>query len=457
MGFLLALAGFLAAITLLVFIHEYGHYKTALLCGVKVKRFSIGFGKPIFSRVDKRGVEWVVGWAPFGGYVLMLDGRNEPIPPGEEALSFDNASVWRRFAIVIAGPLTNLAFAILAWGAVFAIGSESPRAYMGVPIAGSIAAKGGFEGRDLVTSVNGSPAASLEDAALLMAQSAIGREPSVAVQVQRDGVAKSLSLDFSAFDAGAAGQDLLGAIGWSSPGPQIPPSISRVLPGSPADRAGFKAGDTVLALNGASVQSVSEMSALVGANASQPIKASVKGADGALRELTVIPEIPKEAQGASARPRIGVGFDATLTPAQRSAYMISVQRGPWEALKKSAERCYAVSAMSLRAIGAMITGKSGSEGLSGPVGIAQQAGGAASAGLVPFISFLALLSLSLFLMNILPLPALDGGHLVLFTIEALRGRPLAASTQHSISKIGFSMLMALMVFAVYNDLSKFFR
>lgn len=453
MSVLFALLGFIAAISLLVFIHEYGHYKVALLCGVKVKRFSIGFGKAIFSRTDKNGVEWVIGWAPLGGYVLMLDGRNEPIPPGEEARAFDNASVWRRIAIVIAGPMANLIFALAAWTIVFSMDTEAPRAYMGAPIPETHAAKAGFKGQDLLLSVQGSPVASLEDAALLLVEAAVDRDASVPMTVDRDGKTIELTANFSDFDAGSAGDDFLGALGWSSPGPQRPAKVARVLQGSPAERAGLKKGDQVMSIDGAPIKTFGDMAAIVALSPGKPLSMSVADASGATRVISVTPESSSKL---GYRAKIGVGFDSAMSPQERAKYVTQVERGFFEAIGKSGERAYAISKMSLQAIWAMITGKSGSDGLSGPVGIAQQAGDSVSAGVVPFISFLAILSLSLFLMNMLPIPALDGGHLTLFAIEAVTGKPVPEAAQQGFAKVGFVMLLGLMFFAVFNDLSKIF-
>lgn len=451
MGFLLSLAGFLIAITILVFIHEYGHYKVALLCGVKVKRFSIGFGKPIFKRTDKNGVEWVVGWAPLGGYVMMLDGRNEAIPPGEEHLAFDRMPLAKRFAIVAAGPLANLLFAFCAWAIVFSMETQVPKAYLGTPTIETIAAKSGFKAEDLLVSLNKQPVQSMEDVALLFAEAALSGDKSLVAEVQRDGKVESIHMDLSSLDMKSAGSDLLGALGWSSPGPQRAPKTFAVIAHGPAAKAGLVPGDIIKSVNGEAVYSNSDLSARVSVSDKIPLKLEVEGKDKAIRQLTVVPELKPN----SPRAKIGVAFDTTLTDAEKSKYMTNHQRSFTQALKASIERCYAVSKMSLQAIGSMITGRTGSEGLSGPIGIAQEAGGAVSSGFVPFMSFLALLSLSLFLMNLLPLPALDGGHLVLFTIEGIMRKPLSDQTQQTISKIGFGMLLFMMGFALYSDLSKF--
>lgn len=457
MDFLLSLASFLAAITILVFIHEYGHFKAARLCGVKVKRFSIGFGKPFWSRVDRHGTEWALAPFPLGGYISMVDSRVETPAPGEEALAFDTKPLWKRAVIVVAGPLANLAFAWVAWSALLIAPTLELAPRLGAVIAGSTAEKAGFRADDLVVAVSGTPARTLSEAHLALTRESMAGSDSQ-VTVERSGARVELTLPTAALDPGkmASGEGLR-QMGFANPGAAMAPArVKAVVSGGPSALAGLKAGDKVLSIDGAQISTWSAMAALVATHADQPMAFEVLGADGVQRKLELTPRVPKGSVDGA--PKIGASADINaMDPESRKNAFVMIERGPGQAMLDAAERCVKFSTMTYQAIASMFSGRSGSDAVSGPVGIAKQAGDAAESGPLGFGHFLAYLSLSLFLMNLLPLPGLDGGHLAQFALEGVTRRPLSDRAQAMAGKFGFSVLGALMVFALFNDITKMLR
>lgn len=452
MSILFSILGFFLAIGILVFVHEYGHFKVARLCGVKVRRFSIGFGKPLFQRTDRLGTEWSLGWAPLGGYVLMVDGRNETLQPGEEKVAFDHKPLWARSAIVAAGPLANLLLAFLIFMGLGMYGTHEPKALMGAAVPGSVAAKAGFLPDDLIVSVGGSSVQSISEAHLDIASAAISKSSIQAEVARPDGSKATRSLDFTGFDAGAAADNFMLAVGFPAPGPQVAPVIGNVLPGSPADRAGIKEGDRILSANGSPISLWSELMAAIVAAGEHPLFLSVQAPNGPVRQISATPTVLDETH----RPKLGFSPSISAFKDRRPFDFVLVRLGPVDAAIKSAERCESVTAMTLSAIGGMITGKDSVKGISGPVGIAKMAGSAVERGFQPYFNFLAFISLSLFLMNLLPIPALDGGHLLQYGIEGIIRRPLSVAAQHAMAKVGFVILGAMMVLAIGNDILRLF-
>jgi regulator of sigma E protease len=455
MGLILTILAFLAAITALVFIHEYGHFKVARLCGVKVKRFSIGFGKPFWRRVDRHGTEWAIAPFPLGGYVSMVDSRVEPLAPGEEHVAFDTKPLWKRAAIVAAGPLINLLFAWAAWTVLLSGASEELAPRLGSAVAGSLADQAGFAPEDKVVSVDGSPTASLSDAHLALVSAALaGRDAQV--QVERVGQTKTLTLELSKIDAGAmASEEGLRAAGFASAmGAALPARLLAVLPGGVAERAGMKPGDSVTAIDGQPVATWSAMAALVGPASGRELSFALRSLDGTERVVKATPQPDKGSQVG----KLGISFDNNkLTDQERAAAFVKVRRSLPDAMGDAAVRCWKMTKATGSAIWSMISGRTGSEGVSGPIGIAQQAGEAADHGAVTYLNFLAFLSLSLFMMNMLPLPALDGGHLAMFAVEAARGKPLSEQAQIRAGQVGFSLLACLMLLGLFNDLGRLFQ
>jgi regulator of sigma E protease len=453
MSFLFTLASFLVAITLLVFIHEYGHFKVARLCGIKVKRFSIGFGKPFFTRVDKHGTEWAIAPFPLGGYISMVDTRVEEPAPGEESMAFDKKPLLSRAAVVLAGPLANLIFAWAAWSVLLTGASEDLGPYLGSVIAESSAQKAGFEPADKVVAIDGAAIRSLGDIHVATARATLNHVDAK-VAIERDGKRMELVLPTSQVDPAdmASGRGFQ-MLGFANPaGARFPAKIRSVVSGDPADLAGIREGDTVVSIDGQAISTWSAMGAKVGSAKGQTWPFIVKGSDGKERALAVSPRVPAGSKDGLAK--VGATLDpAGLSPEQKKLAYVSIDRGIFDAMGESATRCVKFTKMTIDALGSMLTGHSGSDNISGPVGIAKQAGDAAESGIGGYGNFLAFLSLSLFFMNLLPLPGLDGGHLAMFAVEGVTRKPLSERTQAAAAKVGFSLLAALMVFALFNDIS----
>lgn len=457
MNILWTTLSFLVAIMLLVFIHEYGHFKVARLCGIHVKRFSIGFGKPFFTKADRHGTEWSLAPLPLGGYVSMVDSRIETLAPGEEAVAFDKKSLWKRSAVVLAGPLANLLFAWVAWMVLLTGPAQDLGPYLGATLPGSVAEKAGFDPRDTIVSVDGEATRTLADVQLAIIHAAMaGKDADIVAS--RDGQTRKLTLALSSLDPAKLGSaDGMRAIGFPNPmGARLPAMVNSLAPASPAEKAGLRVGDIVVAADGKPLPSWSAFVALVGSSEGKELVLSVKALDGSLRDLKVTPAVP---QGSTDKvAKIGTSIEPSKIPkALKEAAYVKVERGWASAMAESARRCAAMTKLTLGAIGSMISGRSGADNVAGPVGIAKQAGSAATSGAESYLSFLAFLSLSLFLMNMLPLPALDGGHLVVFAIEGVLGRPLSDATQTRIGQVGFSLLAGLMLLALYNDMSRLFQ
>lgn len=457
MDFLFTLAAFLVAITLLVFIHEYGHFKVARLCGIKVKRFSIGFGTPFYTRMDKHGTQWAIAPFPLGGYISMVDTRVEAPAPGEETMAFDKKPLAARAAVVLAGPLANLLFAWIVWSVLLSGTSEDLAPYLGSVVASSPADKAGFESTDKIIAVDGVPTRSLGEVHQAIAKGAMDRKDAL-VTVERGGKLVALTLPSTAVDPAemTTGHGLQ-LLGFANPaGARVPATIRSAIPGEPAQQGGMKGGDTVVSIDGLDIPTWSAMGAVVNASAGKKLDFLVKGSDGLERHLAITPRAPASAKDGLGK--VGATLDASaLSPEQRKRAYVTLQRGVLDAMAESAARCAKFTKMTFDALASMATGRSGSENLSGPVGIAKQAGEAAESGVGGYGNFLAFLSLSLFFMNLLPLPGLDGGHLTMFLIEGVSRRPPSERFQATAAKIGFSLLAALMVFALFNDISHLFK
>lgn len=457
MNFLYSLCAFLAAITLLVFIHEYGHFKVARLCGIKVKRFSIGLGKPFFTLVDRHGTEWALAPIPMGGYISMVDTRVEDPAPEELDMAFDKKSLWRRSAVVIAGPLSNLVFAWAVWATMLSGSSQELAPYLGAVVSMSLADEAGFEEFDKIISIDGSPTLTLVDARLALMRNAMSAQDS-SVVVERGGSRSTLTLATSkTHSADIASSQALRALGFSNPvGALAPAKVKSIVPGGPFALAGVAAGDTVVAIDGKAVTTWSSMGALASVSADKPLAFTLLSPAGATRVASVTPKIPSGAKDGVAK--VGAALDIeNLSEAVRKEMFVSVDRGALVAMKEAAMRCVHFTQMTWDALASIMSGRSGTDGLSGPVGIAKQAGIAAHSGAEGFGNFLAFLSLSLFFMNLLPLPGLDGGHLAMFAVEAVTRRPLSERIQNLVTRLGFSLLAALMVFALFSDIIKLAR
>jgi len=451
---LMTVAAFIVALALLIAVHEYGHYRVARACGVKVLRFSIGFGRTVW-RWQKPGspTEFAIGMLPLGGYVKMLDEREGPVDPSERHLAFNNQSVGKRAAIVAAGPAANLLLAVALYAAVNWIGTDEPRARLAEPVSASLAAQAGLRGGDEVLAVarqGDAPVAvkSFDDLYWQMTRAALeGHALSLDV-AGRDGATRRVELPLDRLSTREADARMAREIGLL--GPLTAPQMGDVQPGSAAAAAGLQRGDVVRRIGNTAIAD--------GAQLRDAIRASVRDSKplsqtwqveraGAVRTLTVTPALVTE-NGASFG-RIGAFVGG---PPETVRVRYGVVDGLWRGVTKTWE----VSALSLRMMGRMVIGEASLKNLSGPLTIADYAGRSASLGFVQYLIFLALISVSLGVLNLLPLPVLDGGHLVFFAWEAITGKGPSEAWLGRLQRGGVAVLLLAMSIALFNDVSRIF-
>jgi regulator of sigma E protease len=450
MTLLHTLAAFLIALAVLIVFHELGHYIAARLCGVRVLRFSVGFGKPLLTRVvGPDRTEWSVSALPLGGYVKMLDEREAPVAPAELGRAFNRQSVWKRIVIVAAGPIANFLLAIAIYWLLLLGGTTEPKPILAAPEAKTPAAMAGVASGDTVLAINGKPVATWQDLRWNLIELAVDRKPVVLEVRDALGGTRVRKLDLGELNAERIEGDVLGAVGLKLFRPDLAPVIGKVVSGSVAERAGLREGDRIVAIDGEPVRSWDAMVAVVRASAGKPVGLEVDRA-GTERVVTVVPEASgKEGE------RIGrIGAGPKVDPAQLKDLMVEVHYGPVQALGHAANKTWDMSVFSLRMLGKMLTGDVSWRNLSGPVTIADYAGQAAQVGLAPYLAFLALISISLGVLNLLPIPLLDGGHLMYYAAEIVKGSPVSERVMELGQRVGLTVLLFLMAFAFYNDINR---
>lgn len=444
MTLLTTILAFLVTLGVLIVIHEYGHYWVARKCGVKVLRFSIGFGRPLARWV--RGsdrTEWVVAALPLGGYVRMLDERDPDvgaIAPADLPRAFNRQSVTKRIAIVLAGPMANLLLAVAVYWALNVFGVMEPRATLGAPPAATAAARAGIEAGDTVVEVDGDEVRSWNELRWLLLQRVVGGGP---VNLEVDGIdgrRRAVTLDAGDAAAGELDGDLIARLGLMLN--SGPPRVGRVLEEGAAERAGLRGGDVVVEVDGRRVASARELIEVIRAAPERRLEMIVER-DGQRRTLTVTPARVTDEKGTS----LGrIGAELGDRPP-----LIRVQYGPLESIPLAFDKTIDTAVFSVKMLGKMITGQASWKNLSGPVTIADYAGQTARIGPAAFLSFLALVSISLAVLNLLPIPMLDGGHLLYYLIEILKGSPPADWVVEWGQRAGVALLGLLTMLALYND------
>lgn len=441
---------FIAAIGILVTIHEFGHYWVARLCGVKVLRFSVGFGKPmLMKKAGQDQTEYVLAAIPLGGYVKMLDEREGDVAQQDLPRAFNRQSVGKRFAIVSAGPLFNFLFAIIAYSLMYMNGVSGLKPYIGDVVASSLAETAGARHKDLILSVNGVSTPSWEKARLTLLHEAVD-EALLNLQVQGvDLQIRQLRLDISQLNFLQEDNiDLLEKLGMSVWRPQIPPQIDQVIDGGAAQAAGVQAGDRIVSLNGIKIDNIRQWVDFIRANAEQTLELVVSRHD---RPVTLNITPRSKQQGGETIGFIGVQ-NVILVPEEiRRQISVIEQYGPIDAVFEAINKTWQMSALTLKVLGKLITGEASLKNLSGPITIARYAGLSAQIGLEQFFSFLAIISISLGVLNLLPVPMLDGGHLFYYFIEIIKGSPVSENVEAVGQRIGMALLMMLMSIAIYND------
>jgi regulator of sigma E protease len=455
---MLTIIAFIVALGLLVAVHEYGHYRVAVACGVKVLRFSVGFGHTLYRwkpRKPRAGqdTEFVIGAFPLGGYVKMLDEREGEVPAAERHLAFNTQPLRKRAAIVAAGPAANLLLAVLLYAVVNWMGVQEPLPVLGTPVAGSIAAEAGLRGGERVASASlegdeAQPMRSFEELRWLLTRGALdGRDLRLTLSREGSGGKGEVLLPLSRVNSREADAQLLRKVGIVSP--WSPPVLGELQAGGAAERAGLRKGDVIRRVG---TQAISDAQ-----NLRDTIRAQVQGGkavtstwelerDGRGLQVSVTPDVVNEKD----QPAIGRISAYVGAPPE----MVTIRRGPIDGLWNGVVRTWDVSALTLRMMGRMVIGEASIKNLSGPLTIADYAGKSASLGLTQYLLFLALISVSLGILNLLPLPVLDGGHLMYYLWEAVTGKSVSDAWMERLQRGGVAVLLVMMSIALFNDVAR---
>ena len=447
---MLMLVAFIVTILILVTVHEYGHYQVARWCNVKVLKFSIGFGKTIFTKkIGQDQTEFVIGMLPLGGYVKMLDEREGKVTEPDKARAFNQQNVWKRSAIVIAGPATNFLFAILVYSIILMSGTLVQKPIVGEVAANSAAAKASLKMGDTIQRIGNKTITTWQDVSLVLLEASL-KSKNIEVEAKSgSNETHVLSLDLSQIKKEDYDTDFLGKLGMSAYFPSIPAVFGDIVNDSPAQKAGLRANDKVVAVNDKPIKTFEEFANTMRENPNKLLKLDVMRANKNLT-FNVTPELIDD----NGKPigRIGAGVLQANTDAPD--WLAEIKYPINTALLKSAEKTWDTSLFSLKMMAAMVTGKVSLKGMSGPVTVAKYAGQSAHFGWKPFLNFLAFVSISLAVLNLLPIPLLDGGHLMYYMVEILKGSPVSESVMEVGQRLGFGLIGVLMVIAFYNDLTR---
>jgi regulator of sigma E protease len=450
---MITVAAFIVTLAVLIVIHEYGHYRVAVACGVKVLRFSVGFGRVLWRRqATPQSTEFVLSMLPLGGYVRMLDEREGPVAPHELNQAFNRKSLWQRTAIVAAGPIANLLLAVLLYAGAHWIGIDEPKALMGPPVAGSVAERAGLRTGDWARawSEDGQEwedLRSMNDLRWQVTQAVLaGRPLHLMISDAAGHGQRRVLLELQSLDAREIDAQLMRRIGLGAAFSE--PVLGEAKPGGPAAQAGLRAGDRVLSIDGQAIVDASRIRELIrasGASGNAVAMAWRVERGGQPLELTVRPNIAREGNLTIGRIEVFPG-----QPPQ----MERVRYGAIEGFIKAVDRTWEMSSLTLKMLGKMLIGEASLKNLSGPLTIADYAGQSVQLGLAYYLGFLAVVSVSLGVLNLLPLPMLDGGHLMYYLFEGVTGRPVSDLWLERLQRGGVAIMLMMMSLALYNDVAR---
>ena len=450
---MLTVLAFVLTLALLIVVHEWGHYRAAVACDVKVLRFSIGFGRVLLrKRLGRDGCEFVVSALPLGGYVRMLDEREGPVDGADRARAFNRKPLWQRAFVVIAGPAANLVLAVLLYAAAQAWGVEEAKPALGTPAAESAAARAGLRAGDWIraASVDGiewREVRSLNDVRWQAMEAVLERRPLHLTVSDRDGRgSRQVVVRLDGFSGTDIDAQTLSRLGLATPFSE--PVLGDAVAGGPAAAAGLRRGDRVLSVDGSLVADAAALRQAIRGAPGLQMRWLVER-DGRRVELVVT---PRAVAGIAGAPDFGRIDAAVGGPIEK----VVVRSGPVEAVVEGARRTWEVSTLTVSMIGRMLVGQASISNLSGPLTIADVAGQSASQGLSHYLAFLALVSVSLGVLNLLPLPMLDGGHLMYYLFEGVTGRPVSDVWLERLQRGGIAVLVLLMSVALYNDVARLF-
>jgi regulator of sigma E protease len=439
---------FVATLALLVVIHEYGHYRAALACGVKVMRFSVGFGRVLWRRqVSPQATEFVVCMLPLGGYVRMLDDREGPIDPAQSHQAFNRKPLWQRAFVVFAGPAANLLLAVFLYSAVQWMGVLEPQAVLSAPPAQSVAARAGLKSGDWVRAwsadgLSWQEVRSMVDLRWRALDARVNGKPLYLMVSDSQGRgSRAVRLDAPA-GSRSADPEAMRELGLGAP--WSPAVLGEIKPGGPADQAGLRAGDKVVTVDGLPIQDAQALREAIQARPGQTSTGIVLRTEGTV-QVEVRPRTQRAGQGTVGKIDAFVGLAAPT---------VMVSMGPLDGLIEGVNKTWDVSVLTVSTIGRMIVGQASIKNLSGPLTIADYAGQSAQKGWSSYLAFLALVSVSLGILNLLPLPMLDGGHLMDYLFEGLTGRPVSDAWLERLQRGGIAILLTLMSVALFNDVAR---
>ncbi|MCW9732411.1 sigma E protease regulator RseP [Avibacterium sp. 20-15] len=439
MSFLWSLGSFLVAICVLVFVHEYGHFWAARKCGIKVERFSIGFGKVLWSFLDKKGTAFSISLIPLGGYVKMLDERNEAVPEELKSQAFNNKSVAQRAFVIAAGPIANFIFAILAYWLVYSIGIPSVKPVIAEVRPQSIAAQAQIQPDSQIIAIDGTATPDWETINMVLATKMGNPNVEITLSPFASNVKQQRTLDLTNWRFDPEKESAFGALGMIPVRTKVEMTLSKVAADSPAQKAGLLVGDKLYTNTG---EPMNWQDFIQDVQKGLPFTLRIERARETLYK-TLTPILNEKGKWF-------VGVSPTIKPLDEK-YRTELKYGLFDALQKGIEKTKDLMLLTVKVIGKLITGDLSLNNLSGPISIAKGAGVSSEIGFVYYLSFMALISVNLGIMNLFPLPVLDGGHLVFLAAEAIKGKPLSQKVQDAAYKIGAICLLALTAFALFND------